>query len=242
MGKVLLVLALILLGYGITGTALADDPLVSPNYVIPESYIGPGGDINSSSPNYSSTGTIGDTATGQSTSPNYGTQAGYNTTSDPRLSVVINTSSIAFGSLSTAATSTATATFSVLNYTAYGYAVYTIGSPPSNEGHSLTGMNPTTASQTGTEQYGINLKANTSPVSFGADPAQVPSSSFSYGTAASGYNTTNNYRYVAGEKIAEATKTSGETDYTISYIVNVSTTTPGGQYAGSQSLVVVGTY
>ena len=103
-------------------------------------------------------------------------------------------------------------------------------------------MNPAAASAVGTEQYGINLKANTSPTTFGADPLQVPSSSFSYGIASTGYNVANNYRYVAGEKIAEAPQTSGQTNYTISYIVNVSTTTAGGAYSGSQSLVVVGTY
>ena len=228
--------------FGFSGTAFAEEPLTSPNYVIPESYIGPGGSIDGSSPNYSSDGTIGDTGTGGSSSANFRTQAGFNTTNDPRLSVIVNTSSVAFGSLSTATTMTATSSFSVLNYTAHGYGVYTIGSPPSSNNHTLEGMDPTDASQVGEEQYGINLKANTSPATFGANPLQVPGSTFSYGAAATGYNTANNYRYVAGEKIAEATQTSGQTDYTISYIVNVSNTTPGGQYVGAQSLVVVGTY
>lgn len=79
-------------------------------------------------------------------------------------------------------------------------------------------------------------------MTFGAEAAQVPSGSFSYGVASAGYNTANNFRYVAGEQIAGATRTSGQTNYTISYIVNVATTTPGGQYLGAQALVVVGTY
>jgi hypothetical protein len=103
-------------------------------------------------------------------------------------------------------------------------------------------MSSTTASVVGTEQFGINLKANTSPISFGSEASQAPDSSFAFGAATSGYNTANNFRYVAGEQIAGAARSSGETDYTISYIVNTSTTTPAGQYIGRQSLVAVGTY
>lgn len=240
--KLLLLVAGLLIVYG-SGPLVSAQSLQSPNYTIDESYIGPGSLIDSDSTNYQLGGsTLSDTATGRSDSTNYRVESGFNTTNEPRLSMVVNTSSINFGALSTSVAATATSTFSVLNYTAHGYSVFSIGNPPSTGGHTLTGMNPAAASQVGTEQYGINLKANTSPATFGADPVQVPSSSFSYGIASTGYNTANNYRYVNGEKIAEAPQTSGQTDYTISYIVNVSTTTPGGAYTGSQSLVVVGTY
>ena len=62
------------------------------------------------------------------------------------------------------------------------------------------------------------------------------------GAAASNYNTANNFRYNGGETIASAPKTSGQTNYTISYIVNAATTTPGGSYSGNQTLVCTGTY
>lgn len=214
----------------------------STNYKIEEDFIGGGGLIEESSANFTARESIGDLGIGESASTNFQTQGGYTTTNDPTLTFVVNTSSINFGSLSTAATATATSSFRVLNYTSYGYVVLTIGSPPSNGSHTLAAMSSTGPSVVGTEQYGINLRANTSPISFGADPVQVPSGSFSFGSAAANYNSPNNYRYVAGESIATATKTSGRTDYTISYIVNSSTTTPGGTYTGAQSLVVVGTY
>ncbi|HCM52122.1 TPA: hypothetical protein DIS56_03270 [Candidatus Saccharibacteria bacterium] len=239
--KILLIIATILIAYGSAPIVLAQS-LQSTNYRIDEHFLGPGGLLESTSTNYQFGGTTGDIGVGRSDSTNFRTESGFNTTAEPRLSVIVNTSSINFGALSTSTTATATATFSVLNYTAYGYSVFTIGNPPSTGGYTLAGMNPAAASAVGTEQYGINLKANTSPTTFGADPLQVPSSSFSYGIASTGYNVANNYRYVAGEKIAEAPQTSGQTNYTISYIVNVSTTTAGGAYSGSQSLVVVGTY
>lgn len=241
MNKILITLGMVLMLFGLGSTVLAQN-LQSPGYQIEESYIGPGGFLEGTSPSYQGTGTLGDTGVGESSSENYQQQAGFNTTDDPRLSVVVNTTAVAFGSLSTAAAVTANSTFSVLNYTSHGYSVYVTGTPPSNGGHTLSGMNPAGVSQNGTEQYGINLKANTSPTSFGAEPVQIPSGDFSYGTASAGYNTANQYRYVNGEKIAESTRTSGQTNYTISYLVNIANTTPSGQYVTAQGLVVVGTY
>lgn len=221
----------------------------STNYQIQESFIGPGGDINSSSPNYGSYGSIGDIGIGESADPGppdptaqFRTISGYNTTNDPALTFAVNTTSINFGALSTATATTSTATFSVYNYTSSGYVVQVVGTPPSNAGHTLTAMSSTAASTAGTEQFGINLVANTSPTTFGANPVQVPSGSFSYGAAAANYGTTNLYRYVNGESIATATQSSGQTNFTISYIVNVATSTPGGAYSGAQELVCTGTY
>lgn len=241
MNKLLISLGTLLIVYGLTSSVLAQS-LQSPSYTIDESFIGPGGSIESNSPSYRTQSTLGDTAVGQSDSAAYSTASGFNTTNDPRLAMTVNTSSINFGLLSTAAATTATSTFSVLNYTSYGYSVFTVGSPPTMGSHTLAGMSSTGPSQTGVEQYGINLKANSSPASFGAEAVQVPSTDFAYGTASTGYNTANNFRYVAGEQIAGAARTSGQTNYTISYIVNAANTTPGGTYTGTQALVVVGTY
>ena len=227
--------------YGFGSSVLAQSQS-SGSYRIDESYIGPGGSVQSSSSSYSQSSSLGDTATGDSSSNSYQSQSGFNTTSDPRLVLVINTSAIGFGGFSASVASHAVSTFSVLNYTSSGYSVYTVGSSPSNGSHNLLSMSSSAASQVGVEQFGMNLVANTSPVTFGADPVQVPSGSFSFGTASSGYNNANNFRYNAGEKIAESVKSSGETDFTISYIVNVATTTPGGNYSGNQELLVVGSY
>lgn len=217
----------------------------STNFRIDESFIGPGGSLESNSSSYSTAPgqqAVGNSAGGNSSSTNYQTQGGAPSTDDPALTCTVNSSSINFGALSTSATATATATFSVLNYTAYGYVVQIVGNTPNSGAHNLTAMSSNGSSTTGTEQFGINLVANTSPSSFGADPVQVPSGSFSFGTAATNYNTANSYRYVSGETIASAPKSSGQTNYTISYIVNVSTTTAGGSYSGNQTLVCTGTY
>lgn len=214
----------------------------STNYSIEEDFIGGGGTADSSSANYSSQDSIGATAIGDASGTNNRTQSGATTTDDPMLEFVVSTTSVSLGELSNGATATATASFSVRNYTSHGYIVQTLGSAPSNGSHTLAAPSSPTASAAGTEQFAINLAANTAPTTFGADPLQVPDNTFSFGSAASGYNAANNFKYVSGDTIASATQSSGQTNYTISYIANTAANTPQGQYTTTQTLVCTGTY
>lgn len=228
----------------VTGLLLAPAHVAassSTNYQIQEDDVGGGGRTESNSASYSAQDSIGDAAVGNANSSGYGQQAGSITTNDPTLTVIVNDSSVNLGALSASSTKTGTATFSVLNYTSYGYIVQIIGQPPNNGAYTLTGMSSPAASQAGDEQFGINLKDNSSP-DIGAEPQQVPDSSFSSGAAATGYNTVNIFKYISGNTIAQAAQSSGRTDYTISYIANMSINTPGGSYSGNQTLVVTGTY
>lgn len=218
------------------GSVAKADNLHSTNYSIQEDFLGGSGLVQESSPSYKAGESIGDTAIGNSQSTNYQTNSGYTTTGDPALIFIVNTSSINFGTLSTSVAATATSTFSVVDYTSYGYIVQTVGNPPSVPGHTLTNLATQTASAAGTEQFGMNLKANTLPISFGANP------SGGQGVANTNYGTANQYRYVNGDTIASAPKSSAQTDFTISYIINISNTTAGGNYTGAQTLVCTGTY
>ena len=215
------------------------DPLVSPNYRFDESSIGAGGLIQSSSANFQSSSSISDLGVGESASAGYKIQAGSQTTNDPALAFAITSATPNFGSFSPSGPATATATFSVSNYTSYGYVVQIAGNPPSNGSHTITAMATNDTSHFGTEQFGINLVANTSPLSFGANPDH---GQFGFGSAATNYNTDGSFRFVSGETIASAPESSGVTNYTISYLVNVSSLTPGGQYSSGQTIIVTGTY
>jgi len=217
----------------------------STNYRIDEDFIGPGGQLESNSTNYrldqgqSSAGNAG--GVGESASTNFQVQSGSTTTSDPRLSCSLGSSSLNFGALSTSVTATGTATFSVLNYTSYGYVVNILGTPPTTGSSTLTAMGSNGPSTTGTEQFGINLRDNSTP-NIGADAVQNPSGTFSFGAPTTNYNIVNSYRYVNGESIASSVRSSGQTDYTLSYIINASTTTAGGAYSGNQTILCTGTY
>lgn len=215
------------------------DTSVSPNYQFSEPAVGFDGLIQSSSSSYQTIESVGGGTVGNSNSTNFQIQAGSRTTNDPTLSFAVNTASSSFGVFSPTGTATTTSSFTVADYTSFGYAVQIVGTPPTNGSHTITAMAATGSSTVGIEQFGLNLVANTTPAAFGINP---DNGQFGFGTAGTNYATANNYRYVSGETIATAPKSSGLTNYTISYIINVSSLTPGGNYSSNQSIICTGTY
>ncbi len=221
----------------------ATDVPSSNNYRFDESSIGTSSLLESSSTNFKASTGAGDTAVGGSGSTNFQTESGSKTTPDPNLTFSMTSSAANFGTFSPAAAQTAITTFSVINYTSFGYVVQVAGTPPSYGTHQIDTMSANAVSQPGVEQFGINLVANTSPSSFGANPQNgIIPNNFGFGVATPNYATPNEFRYVSDETIAQAPKSSGKTDYTISYLVNVAALTPGGTYGTDQALIVTGTY
>ena len=236
----------------------ADTTQLSPSYSLNESQIGGVGDLNSSSPNYNFNpgiadggSTLGDSFIGNSASTSYQSNGGFNTASSPTLAFTVSTSNVSLGTLSTSAIKTGTATFNVKNYTSSGYIVQIVGTAPTMGGHTLAALTTDTASSTGTEQFGLNTVLN-SVAGVGANPVQVPSSSFSYGVAGDGttgafgstrpYTISDKYRFNSGDTIASAPSSSGETDYTATFMANISNLTPGGTYQANLVLVATGTF
>lgn len=215
------------------------ETIQSNNYQMNETSIGTSGPLNATSANYGVTDATGDLGVGNSASSNYQINAGSKTTGDPALSFSVSGSVADFGSLTSTAARTASTTFSVINYTTYGYVVQIFGPAPTNSGHVITALATPSTSNPGTEQFGINLVANTSPTSFGANP---DNGQFGFGSVTSNYSSANQFYYQDGDIIAQAAKDSGLTNYTISYLVNVGSLTPGGTYSTNQTLVVTGTY
>lgn len=213
--------------------------LQSENYSIQEPTLGSGGLEQSSSSNYEMVNATNDLAIGNAASSNYQIDSGSVTSPDPMLSFVVNNANAVFSTFSATTPSTATANFSVSNYTSYGYVVQIFGSPPTNGSHTIAPLSESGSSQIGIEQFGINLVANTEPASFGANPNN---GQFGFGSISSNYDTANSFKYNDGDTIAYASKSSGVTIYTISYLVNVSSITPGGQYTSNQTIVITGTY
>lgn len=220
-------------------STLGATELQSANYRFSESTVGPGGLIQSSSANFQGRSTISDVAVGNAASSNFQVETGGTTTNDPNLSFTVNGGDLSFGNFSSTTTATMTTTFSVLNYTSFGYVVQIVGTPPTNGATTIEPMATTGPPQVGVSQFGINLVANTIPSSVGANPNN---GQFGFGQVAPNYATSNEYRYVSGDTIALGPKSSGLTTYTITYMVNVPGLTPGGQYVSQQTLIVTGTY
>lgn len=213
--------------------------LQSNNYQFNETVLGGIGTADTQSANLQARTSGGILGIGNSAAAAMQIEAGGTTTSEPGLAFGVGTSSVNFGNFSTGTTTTTTSVFEVANYTSYGYVVQTLGNPPTNGTHTIAAMSSTGPSQAGIEQFGINLVANTSPTSVGANPNH---GQFGFGSASANYGTANNYRYVSGETIATGPKTSGTTTYTISYIVNVDSLTPAGKYNSGQTIICTATF
>lgn len=230
----------------VTDVPLAFAQYTSTNYQTNEIQFGIGGDLDSSSTNYKAQTSAGSLAVGNTSSTSYQAYSGFLTPNEPFLEMGIDTSTVNLGTLDASSTKTGTALFHVRTYVDSGYTVQTVSQPPVSTGlspHTLTAMTSQGASAIGTEQFGINLKANTSPATFGADPAPFPDGTFAAGVAATGYDTTNQYKYNAGDTIAASGGNGwGLTSFTISYIANIKSITQAGNYSVNHDLVVVATY
>lgn len=225
------------------GTIIAAPDYQSNSYGIDEYFIGSGGEVDAQSSSYSLRGSIGDIGIGNSSSANYQIYGGYTTTNEPFIELSVNTSQVDLGVIGPSNTGTGTAQFQVRNYLSEGYLVKHYGATLTNEnGANIDALAANSASVQGTEQFGINIVANTAPSSFGSDPQQVPDASFSFGVPETNYDTANSYRFVSGETIASSPTSTGQTTYTISYIANVSGITGAGLYQMNHSIVATATF
>lgn len=216
----------------------------STNYSVQESGFSSGSSINSSSASYSARLSAGDLAVGQSESTLFQTYAGPINPSEEYVELVIPATTVDMGVLDPGTPGTGTAVFSARAYLNDDYIIVSPRDPPTSEGgHVFAGITTAAAFSATDEQFGMNLVANTAPVTQGADPDPQPNASFAYGEAAPGYDTANTYQYNAGDTIARSqTRGYGETIYTISYIMNADSATPAGLYTMEQDLVITATF
>lgn len=230
-----------------TAACLNNQQSCSASYGVSHTFFGSGGSLDTTcSTDYCAKQALGELAAGESGSANYKVQAGNNVERQPSLEFMVNTTSVNLGVLSTSSTATATASFSVESYLSSGYSVETISPPPQYGAYTMPAPSTPTASTPSSEQFGMNLVANTTtcgaPANFGANPVEVPSTSYSFGQATANYDTCGKFMYKNGDSVAESTQSSGQTNYTISYIANISNLTPGGQFVMNQQLVAVPTF
>jgi len=214
----------------------------SDSYSIDEYFFGSGGTIESTSASYSMRASVGDIGVGNAIADAFQLYAGYTTTDDEYLEMVVTPATVNLGLVTPTTTVTGEATFYVRTYLASGYAVTTFSETPANGDYNIANLATPTASSAGDEQFGINLVVNTDPESFGADPMQDPDNSFSFGYAATDYDTADLYTYNNGDTIAASDSSSGTTIYTIAYMMNIDDLTPGGIYTMTHTLIATSTF
>jgi hypothetical protein len=213
----------------------------SPHYQVTETQFNASSSQQSCSGQYCAKASIGDTSIGMAGSESHTAQFGSITKSDPLLEVIVDPGVSNLGTLSTETTATKTTTVKVRNYLSGGYTLQIMGDPPKYSGHSLATNSEPTASIPGTEQFGINVTGNTTP-NVGKVAEQVPSDTVSFGVVDTKYRQANMFLFHSGDVVAKSATSSGQTNYTISMIVNISSATPAGHYSGDFSAVVIPAY
>lgn len=211
----------------------------SSNYQITESQFSAGSNIQSCSTQYCARITVGDPADVTTT-----TSASFTETKDyttPVIEVIIEPGASNLGTVTSEATATKLTTIKVSTYLSGGYILQIIGDPPHFAGHTLNALATPTSPTPGTEQFGINLVANTSP-NVGEDPVQVPDDGTIFGAPNDDYKTANLFKYVSGDVVAHSLTDSGRTDYTMTTIINIASSTPAGHYSADFAAIVMPAY
>lgn len=235
----LALLAVVIIG-GHVSTTFAETAK-SNNYQTTDTEFGSMSNTQNCSTQYCAQASIGDMMAGNSSNTVSSAKFGSVTSADPLLEVIVDPGQSDLGTLTTERTATKTMTVKIRSYLSDGYMLQIVGDSPKYGSHKLATPTTPTAPMPGTEQFAINAAANTTP-NIGAGPVQVPSDQFSFGVVNDDYKLPNLFKYINGDVVAHSTAESGETDYTISMIINVSNATPAGHFSGDFSAVVIPVY
>lgn len=207
----------------------------SNNYQMVESQFGSSSSNETCSSQYCASVSIGnDSQTSPVSTPEFG-QVNY---SEPMLEMIVIPGESNLGELTTETTGAKVMQVKIRNYQTGGYRLQILGNAPTYGNRTLNTLTTPTDSNPGTEQFGINVVANTTPA-VGANPTVQPGGGDATGLVIDNYKIQNKFMYVSGQTIAETAINSGGADYTISMIVNISNQTPAGKYSSDFSAVVM---
>lgn len=119
---------------------------------------------------------------------------------------------------------------------ANGYIINISGNTMTSGNNIIPNLTSPTVSIPGTSQFGINLRANSSPSS-GVDPSGSGS-----GSPTPDYNIPNRYTYRSGDIIASFNNVENYRKYTITFLVNVSRNQPPGIYSSTYTFTGLGNF
>jgi len=145
-------------------------------------------------------------------------------------------STVDFGSFSSSAASTGTSVMAAATNADSGYSITVNGATLTSGGDTISALASQTASSPGTEQFGLNLVANTVPT-VGANVSGTGT-----GTATATYGTTNQFRFVTGDSVGSASQSTNANAFTVSYLVNIGGATEPGTYTATMTYICTATF
>lgn len=249
-----LAVAAVILMTGYPAAAFAQSS--SNSYRVEESYFGSGGNVDANSSNFRARQSTGALGVGEANSTNYRASAGFDTPNAPFLEVIVPGAVVNLGNLSestpmygAAQAGDCNCSFTVRSYLSSEYTIVTASDPPKSENGDMLqnkAVQGSPSTSTSVEEFGMNLVDNSTP-NIGANPVNQPDNSFADGSAATGYEIANAFKYMKGDIIARSPATVGNqgigrTDYTITYMAKVSTITPAGNYTMNHDIIVTPTF
>lgn len=213
----------------------------STSYIIFGDVISTGGAESSDSASYSLSDTIGEAIilSATSTSSGYGIKAGFRELyADQFVTLTIADTTVNLGTLSSSDDSTDSHTMVIATNATNGMSVTVSGNTLTSGGNTITAIGGTeTASSPGTEQFGINLVANTSPAVGSGASGTSP-----IGAAANHYNVANSFAFSSGNTVATSTGAINSTTLTVSYVANISSATEDGTYTTTLTYAATGSF
>jgi len=163
------------------------------------------------------------------------------------ITFTVGTHAVSFGQLSASHAKTSTHSILMSTNAASGMQITVNGTtlhyPAVTPTKFITACATNCASVHGTQQFGLNLAANTAtgdlstavPLFTVENPptnpiSAIPTGTAPIGVAAANYNTADSFRFVTGEVVASSAGPINTTTYVVSYLANISGSTAAGTY------------
>jgi hypothetical protein len=141
-----------------------------------------------------------------------------------------------FGELSSNTARTGSTQMVVATNAMFGYSLSINGTTMLSGTNVITALVSNDVSRPGTNQFGVNLRNNSSP-DVGANPSGSGSAS-----VAANYNIPNRFRFISGEQVASSSTSDEYRKYTVSYLVNVAKDQAPGVYVSTITYICTATF
>lgn len=118
-----------------------------------------------------------------------------------------------------------------------GFSIVAVGTPPAAGTNIIEPATTPSVSMPGTNQFGINLVANSNP-EVGLDPQGV----WANAVPSPDYSVPNQYKFVSGDEVAFSPNVSLMKKFTVSYILNASPSLRAGAYNTTINFIASGRF
>lgn len=147
-----------------------------------------------------------------------------------------NTFSINLGELSSGSTSQSSSEMVAATNGEFGYSITMSGVTMTSGNNVIPNLASPTPSSAGVSQFGVNLRANSSPA-VGAEP-NGPGT----GSVSAPYAVPNSYTFNNADIVASSAGSSDDRKYTVSYITNINSNQAPGVYATTLTFICLANF